>query len=136
VDDDWRARLEETSRKVVGAAGGAAEAQEILARFLSESPLRAYFERKEGRSVLTEFDVCDAAGRLFRLDRLVVDARDVTILDFKTGGSADPEADPLWDEEHRAQLRLYLQIVAGLFPGRKTRGLLAYLDRGTWEEVR
>ena len=136
LEDDWPARLTDTARETAGAEDGASEMQETLTRFLRESPLRVYFERKEGRRILTEFDVCDASGRLFRLDRVVVDPEETTVLDFKTGGSAEEEAGQLWDEDHRAQLRLYLGLVAGLFPGRRTRGFLAYLDRGTWEEVR
>jgi len=65
----------------------------------------------------------------------VVDPDWVTVLDFKTGDPADPEAGQLWDEDNRAQMRLYLRIVADIFPGRRARGILAYVDRGTWEEL-
>jgi hypothetical protein len=32
-------------------------------------------------------------------------------------------------------MRLYLRFAAELFPDRTVRGVLAYLDRGTWEEL-
>ena len=136
LEKGWEARLSEMIRQGDRAvADRASEAEGTLTRFLSQSSLRAYFERKEERSVLTEFNICDASGRLYRLDRLVVDPDWVTVLDFKTGDPADPEAGQLWDEDNRAQMRLYLRIVADIFPGRRARGILAYVDRGTWEEL-
>jgi ATP-dependent helicase/nuclease subunit A len=136
LEKGWEARLSEMIRQAGRAvADWASEAERTLARFLSQSSLRAYFEQKEERSVLTEFNICDASGRLYRLDRLVVDPDWVTVLDFKTGDPADPEAGKLWDEDNRAQMRLYLRIVADIFSGRRARGILAYVDRGTWEEM-
>jgi ATP-dependent helicase/nuclease subunit A len=135
LEKGWEARLTDLVREAGQEADWASDAEETLTRFLSRSPLRAYFERKGERSVLTEFNICDASGRLHRLDRLVVDPEGVTVLDFKTGDPTDPEADKLWDEDNRAQMRLYLRIVADIFPGRRVRGILAYVDRGTGEEV-
>jgi ATP-dependent exoDNAse (exonuclease V) beta subunit len=136
LGEDWEDQLGRAVR-AGGEAGTpwAADAERILAGFFRESPLKAYFERRPGREAYNELQVCDRLGGLFRLDRVVVDPEEVTVLDYKTGDSGDPEAGRTGGEEDRAQMRLYLRFAAELFPDRTVRGVLAYLDRGTWEEL-
>ncbi|OGD21564.1 MAG: hypothetical protein A2Y69_10715 [Candidatus Aminicenantes bacterium RBG_13_59_9] len=93
------------------------------------------FERRPGRRVHNEFSVCDSLGRLHRLDRVVMDPEGVTVLDYKTGEAEDPEARRRLEEENRAQMRLYLRLMADIQPGLPARGILVYLDRDTREEV-
>ncbi|MBN2198943.1 MAG: UvrD-helicase domain-containing protein [Candidatus Aminicenantes bacterium] len=133
---DWEGRIRRTIR-AKGEAGTlwAADAERVLIGFFRESPLRAYFERRTGREVFNELQVCDRRGGLFRLDRVVVDPEGVTVLDYKTGSSGGTEAGRIREEEDRAQMRLYLSLASEVFPNRPVRGVLAYLDRGTWEEL-
>ena len=72
--------------------------------------------------VLREQELCDAQGRLFRMDRIVVDPLVVTVIDFKTG-----EEEP---GDHERQLRGYMEILSPLYPGRAITGVAAYVDRG------
>ena len=50
---------------------------------------RPLFEPRPGRRVFREVDFCDAEGRAFRMDRVVVDPDAVTVVDYKTGADTD-----------------------------------------------
>jgi len=136
LEEDWKDRLGTLVLAKIGSGTPwAADAERVLTAFFQTSPLRAFFERRPGREVFREFQVCDRRGEVFRMDRVIVDLERVTVLDYKTGDSGDPEVRRIWEEENRAQLRLYLRLASEVFPGRQVRGVLAYLDRGTWEEL-
>jgi ATP-dependent helicase/nuclease subunit A len=105
-----------------------AAAAGTLARMIRSPGLAGLFARAGGRTVLREQEVCDARGRLSRMDRIVVDPDRVTVIDFKTG-----EEEP---GEHERQLRGYMEILSPLYPGRAVAGVAAYVDRGLtrrWE---
>jgi ATP-dependent exoDNAse (exonuclease V) beta subunit len=99
------------------------------------SPLGELFVRKPGRRILREFDFCDAEGRVFRMDRVVVDPEVVTVVDFKTGGGPDSDRDPEAGDDGRSQVRTYAAILRDVFPGRGIRANLFHLDRRSSEEV-
>ncbi|MEK6649539.1 MAG: PD-(D/E)XK nuclease family protein, partial [Bacteroidota bacterium] len=81
-----------------------------------------------GRSSKNEQEIVSKDGRLFRVDRAIVDAESVTVVDFKTGGRD-------LEEKYKKQVRAYLTLLADLYPGRRLRGVLAYVDRGMIVEV-
>jgi len=76
------------------------------------------------RAVFVEWEVCDEQGRLFRLDRVVLDKERVTIIDWKTGAEEDQT------NQHEEQIANYARILHAVHPEREIRALLAYLDRG------
>jgi ATP-dependent exoDNAse (exonuclease V) beta subunit len=91
---------------------------------------------------LRELTFCDAAGRAFRMDRVVVDSDAVHIIDYKTGAEGGGERDrgesairARLEESDKAQVRAYIQIVKDIYPDRPVRGILAYVDRRKWETV-
>jgi ATP-dependent helicase/nuclease subunit A len=92
----------------------------IVLDFLRLPEIAPLFARAEGRKILNEQEFVDPGGRLFRMDRIVVDADRVTVLDFKTGEDKAAYTD---------QLRGYRKILENYFPGRAIRGLLAFVDR-------
>jgi ATP-dependent exoDNAse (exonuclease V) beta subunit len=94
---------------------------DTLREFLDTDGVAGYFSPKKGRSVWTEKEVADASGRLFRIDRLVVDEEAITIMDFKTGEEDAQEA-------HLIQMKNYMQIVRGIYPRHEVTGLIAYVD--------
>ncbi len=101
---------------------------EAVAAYVCRADVFALLGR--GREVHREKEVVDNSGALpvfRRLDRLQVGADEVLVIDFKTGSEKS--------EEHRTQMTGYLGSVAPLFPGRKCRGFLLYVDRGEIEEV-
>ena len=64
----------------------------------------------------------DSEGRLFRVDRIVVDPDKVVVIEYKTGGDRETEG------KHLAQMRNYLRIAGDLYPGRPTEGIIGYVD--------
>jgi ATP-dependent exoDNAse (exonuclease V) beta subunit len=94
-----------------------------LASFLSHSEVAAYFFQKPDRKVWNEQELVDEGGRLFRIDRLVVDPKETTVIDYKTGGQEDAE------EYHLPQMRNYLHIVRGIYSDRSVSGIIAYVDQ-------
>jgi ATP-dependent exoDNAse (exonuclease V) beta subunit len=86
------------------------------------------FEHKEGREVWTEREVVSKEGKLYRMDRVLVERDGVTIVDFKTGGRE-------MEEKYRKQVRDYQELLREFFTDRPVRGLLAYIDRGIVVEV-
>jgi len=111
------------------------EVSRTLVSFLGSSGIRPHFEVKPGRRVFTELEVCDALGRLRRLDRVVLDPDRVIVIEFKTGIPSDPARRPAWEEEDRRIFRDYLNIMKDVYPGRPVSGLFAFIDRGTQESV-
>jgi hypothetical protein len=92
------------------------------------SSLGEYFEEREGRRVLREFNYCDAGGNVYRMDRVVLDADAVTIIDFKTGFVSEKERRERRDAEDRQQMRDYIKIIKEIYPGKRVRGILARID--------
>jgi ATP-dependent helicase/nuclease subunit A len=89
--------------------------------------LTELFTPKTGRAILTEQELCDSKGTLVRMDRIVVDAGRVIVIDFKTGAE-DPAP-------HEAQVRNYMAILSEVYPGRSIEALLAYVDLGTVRRI-
>lgn len=128
--------LEGTPEEEAGAAvrmvqrklGPAPDWQEMaddLARFLSRPEAAEAFARKPGRVVLREAEFADHDGRLFRMDRLVIDEGGVQLWDFKTGEPRD----------HLRQIANYRKLLEEIYPGKEVRARLAYIDRGLVEEL-
>ena len=99
-----------------------------LTAFLSSSGILPYFARRPGREILVEQECVGPDGALWRMDRLVVDPAEVTVIDFKTGGEER-------EDEHHEQVRRYMQLAGDLFPGLRTQGLIAYIDRNMLRRV-
>src|SRR5579862_1336177 len=93
--------------------------ESLLQAFFAESGVREFFTEQPGRTVHTEYEVSDAAGRLYRFDRIIIDPDKVTILDFKTGKESDA---------YRGQIRKYMSITAEIYAPRTVSGILAYID--------
>jgi ATP-dependent helicase/nuclease subunit A len=98
----------------------------LLVRFLKHGEIHPLFSDAPGRRVFNEQEFSDASGRLFRMDRVVVDSEMVTVVDFKTGGESDSYA---------SQVRAYMALVGQIYPGKAVRGVLAYIDRLVVREI-
>ena len=59
------------------------------------------------------------------VDRLLVTAEAVRVIDFKTGRSV-PEDAPSIPPSHRAQMQAYSEALAVIFPGRRIEAALLY----------
>ena len=70
----------------------------------------------------------DSRGNTLRIDRLIIKAGCVEVIDYKSSG------DGL--SEHRKQLAEYLGIVKEIYPDSEIRGVLIYLDSLKMIEVK
>lgn len=94
--------------------------------FLSSSEVRDWFESAPGRIVFREKEYVDQSGNLYRVDRVIIDEDEVTVIDFKTG---DPK-------DYSEQLKKYMRILAEIYPGRKVNGRVAYVDSSRVEKIK
>ncbi len=92
-----------------------------LVAFLASPEAAPLFEPRPGRQVLTEAEFIDKTGALFRMDRVLVDADSVTVIDFKTGLENTAKYTP--------QMKNYLSILTEAY-SRPAKSLLAYVDLG------
>ena len=126
VDDATDARLTEAAKGIALKAGVDHEAvidlTGLAVAFLRSPLVSAYYERAPDRKVFIEQEIVAPDGRLFRVDRIVVDPDKVSIIEYKTGGDREGEG------EHLAQMRNYLRIAADVYPGRQTEGIIGYVD--------
>ena len=112
--DDLEAALADAADRAATEARDAASGQglaEAAALLIRETGLLQYFAPAPGRAILTEQEYCDAEGRLFRMDRVVVDPDRVTVIDYKTG--------PGVEDEHLHEVEGYARILEGAYPGRR-----------------
>jgi len=98
------------------------EVKSVLVGFLSHPDVACYFAPRPGRSVLNEQEYVARGGNLLRVDRIVVDPGEVTVVDFKTGVTGA-------DEEYDLQIRRYMDVMRDIYPGRAIAGIIAYVDR-------
>jgi ATP-dependent exoDNAse (exonuclease V) beta subunit len=136
AEDDLEARLAAAGRRAALEArepdSGPGEsvtdaAAAACALLIRGTELGAYFARRPERQVLTEQEFCDSQGKLYRMDRVVVDPDRVTVIDFKTG--------PETSAEYDADLRNYARILSDAYPGRAVDAYLAYVDRREMRRV-
>jgi ATP-dependent helicase/nuclease subunit A len=97
------------------------ETKKNLMEFLNHEELRPYFVKKPGRSIRREQDFSDDRGNLFRMDRVVIDEGNVSVIDYKTG---DRKA----EKEYISQLKNYMGILRPIYPDKNIEGVIAYVD--------
>ncbi|MCX7918658.1 MAG: UvrD-helicase domain-containing protein [bacterium] len=93
-----------------------------LIPFLSNPDVKEYFTSKPGRRVLREQELVAPDGRLFRLDRIVLDDDRITAVSYKTGTESDRE------ELYHAQVKQYLELVSAIYPHKPVEGYIGYID--------
>jgi len=93
-----------------------------ISDFLNDEEIKSYFQDMPGRVIRKEQDFSDSRGNLFRMDRVVFDKDQVSVIDYKTG--ADREA----ETEYISQIKDYIRILKGIYPDKKVEGVIAYVD--------
>ncbi len=124
VDGDAAARVDaavEKVRREVGAEDVPEALKDAVTAFLGDAAVAAWFERRPGRTVMLEQELADGRGRLFRADRVVIDADRTTVMEFKTGRDEDYEG-------HAAQMRNYLRLMGEIYKDKPAEGIIAYVD--------
>ena len=93
-----------------------------LLEFLNHEEIRPYFQTKSGRAIKKEQDFSGPRGNLFRMDRVIFDEDQVSVIDYKTG--TDKEA----EREYISQLKNYIRILKEIYPDKNIEGVIAYVD--------
>jgi ATP-dependent exoDNAse (exonuclease V) beta subunit len=122
IDEATEGKLHEIIASAVSEyhlSDSSAEIESALRVLLTDDNVREYFTAQKDRTIFTEQEFVDRRGRLFRTDRILIDADSVTIIDFKTGKESD---------SYRQQILNYVKIAAEIFPKRKVRGVVIYID--------
>jgi ATP-dependent helicase/nuclease subunit A len=91
-----------------------------IVEFLNLPEIAPFFAHVEGRIIMNEQEFVSPDGRLFRMDRIVIDADVVTVLDFKTGDDKDA---------YTNQVQGYINILQNFYAGHTIHGILAFVDR-------
>ena len=118
-----------------GVAEGPARAEiaDLVCEILSDPQFSALF----GAGSLGEAPLAAtlADGRVIAgtVDRLLVEAERVSVIDFKTGRV--PASDSQIPASHRAQMAAYSEALRVIFPGRAVRAALLYTSGPTLFEV-
>ncbi len=91
-----------------------------LEDFLNMPEAKEYFTDKPGREIKTEAEFIDKTGALRRMDRLVFDKGDITLMDFKTGAENT--------EKYKEQMSDYAAILREVYKDAKIKPIIAYVD--------
>jgi ATP-dependent helicase/nuclease subunit A len=100
----------------------------VAERLLAAPALQPFFEPSNYRRAWNEIDLCDSAGSLLRIDRLVERDDALWVLDYKSSGS-----DTARLPEYRRQVATYCRAVAAIFPSHAVRGALIFADSSLHE---
>ncbi|MCK9409426.1 MAG: UvrD-helicase domain-containing protein [Bacteroidetes bacterium] len=113
----------QTATTIVSTGQGIDKEHEIaaIAQFLSMGEVKDYFIFKPGRTILREQDIAASSGRLYRMDRVIIDEQTVTIVDFKTGNDER-------NNDYQEQVRNYMLMIKDIYPTKNISGVLLYLD--------
>lgn len=131
VGEGFEAGLEQVIHKVMEETGAdfpAGEVKDLVMAVTHGRETAAFFIGVPGRVILREQEYVDRTGRLFRMDRVVIDREEVAVIDFKTGKN------PEMREKYREQMDTYIGVLRDVYPGKKVRGLISLADLGQAEE--
>ncbi|MDD5432151.1 MAG: UvrD-helicase domain-containing protein [Candidatus Omnitrophica bacterium] len=98
----------------------------VIKKLLSDKRFTQYFEVASG-SVYLEQEIVDKYGNARRIDRLIINSEEAIVVDYKS--SAEGTLD------YKEQVKQYMDIVRGIYPKLKVKGILLYLDNLGIEEV-
>jgi ATP-dependent exoDNAse (exonuclease V) beta subunit len=132
VKDGFETELQEIISRVMDETGSDYSDKEMNAlviALVSNKELERYFTTAPGRLTRKEQEYSDNIGRLFRMDRVVIDNDGVTVIDYKTG--KDKEA----LDKYRAQLKNYMRILRDVYTGKTVNGVIAFVDLAEVEKI-
>ncbi len=97
--------------------------------FVEGDDMAEYFRQQPGRKIMREQEFSDAAGALYRMDRVVIDGNTVTVIDYKTGSDKGTEG------KYGLQMKAYMNVLREIFPDRIVAGVIAYVDLKEIREI-
>jgi ATP-dependent helicase/nuclease subunit A len=93
-----------------------------LLEFLNHEEIRSYFQAMPSKVIKKEQDFSDPRGNLFRMDKVIFEEDQVSVIDYKTG--TDKKA----EKEYISQLKNYMRILKEIYPDKNVEGVIAYVD--------
>ena len=100
------------------------ETEALVMAVTKKREIAEYFRKVRGREILKEQEYSDSAGRLFRMDRVIIDPGAITVIDYKTGGNKEAL------EKYMAQMKNYMRILGEVYQGKSISGIIAFVDLG------
>jgi ATP-dependent exoDNAse (exonuclease V) beta subunit len=105
------------------------ETEALIMALTRNHEMAGYFKEAPGREIRKEQEYADGSGRLFRMDRVIIDPDGLTVIDYKTGKNKEAL------EKYRAQVRNYMKILSEVYPGKAVSGIIAFVDLGEVEKI-
>ncbi len=102
------------------------EYEERLIALLRRDEVRAFFDVAEDE-VFCEQDIVGVRGETLRVDRCVVRPNEVWVIEYKIRR--------LQGDVYAQQVRRYMEILAGIYPDKRIKGFLLYLEEAALESV-
>lgn len=109
---------------------------EEIRALVDQSDLSEIFSVIDG-AVFTEKDIVTSNGRIKRLDRLIVQSTEVTVIDYKSAqyGLLGEESNDSLHNPYKVQVAEYVMILKELYPKHTIKGYLLYLNSKKLEPV-
>ena len=127
VDDSTIASVAKAAASQEGIDDASEEVRRSLEIFFANPDFRCFFDIEKGASFFNEKEIVDEKGNTFKIDRLVVRQDIVEVIDYKTGETVSGS--------HVEQIRHYGKLAAEIYPDKKIRKFLLYIDEGKVVEV-
>ncbi len=105
------------------------ETKALIMALTGRTETAGYFTEVPARQIRKEQEYSDSSGRLFRMDRVVIDSESLTVIDYKTGKHKEAL------EKYRAQMGNYMKILDDIYPGKTVKGVIAFIDLGEVEKI-
>jgi ATP-dependent helicase/nuclease subunit A len=114
-------------RQALGVSGPDFDRLWQDAQSLLRAPdLGRFFDPAQYLKAYNELAYVSASGELRRIDRVVEFEREIWVLDYKTGETADPDDLAAAARPYRAQLAGYRAAIRGFFPGKAVHAALLF----------
>ncbi|MCM8823643.1 MAG: UvrD-helicase domain-containing protein [Candidatus Omnitrophica bacterium] len=95
------------------------EYENILNNILNSEILKPFFYIPDGR-VYKEKEIVNRFGETKRIDRMIIRGKQIWIIDYKSSQENL--------EEHKKQVKEYIDIVKDIYPNYDVKGFIVYLD--------
>lgn len=132
VDDDFETELLEIIKRVKEETGcdySDVNIKDLILALVNNKEMGRYFKKPLGREIRKEQEYSDGFGNLFRMDRVVIDPEQLTVIDYKTGMNKDAL------EKYKVQLKNYMKILGDFYQSKLVTGLIAFVDLNEVEKV-
>lgn len=120
--EDELINIVKKANKEAGTEYPEGEIKDTVVNIIKHGDVSEYFKQRPDRAIKKEQEFSDEKGRLFRMDRVVIDRDKAAVIDYKTGTDKESE------EKYISQIKSYLRILRGVYPDKNIEGIIVYVD--------